>query len=91
MAKAAAVPLEALLGISDVEAAVNRNRTTLWRWVRAGKFPAPGYVGNRRVWRESVVRGWLEAELARATSPASRAANLYAVRPSAALAEAVAP
>ncbi len=35
-------------------------RTTLWRKVRAGKFPAPRAIGkNRKAWLESEISGWI--------------------------------
>lgn len=34
------------------------SETTLWRWVRANKFPAPIKISDRNYWRQSVVAGW---------------------------------
>ena len=31
----------------------------LWRWIRAGKFPKPVYVGTRRYWKETAITRWL--------------------------------
>lgn len=68
-------PVDPLLGITEVERATSLERTTIWRRCRAGAFPAPGYVANRRVWRASVIEAWVREELER--SPARRgAANL---------------
>jgi predicted DNA-binding transcriptional regulator AlpA len=32
---------------------------TLWRWLQAGAFPKPTYIGRRRFWRASAVEAWL--------------------------------
>ena len=37
------------------------NRSTLWKMLKTGKFPAPIVVGNRHLWTESDIRGWEEA------------------------------
>lgn len=35
---------------------------TLWRWIKAGKFPAPGKLQGTSYcgWQESVVDEWIE-------------------------------
>jgi prophage regulatory protein len=44
-----------------VETGIVRNRSTLDRWVRAGRFPAPVRLGEHSVgWRLVDVRQWLE-------------------------------
>ena len=63
----------ALIGVADP--------STLYRWYKAGRFPTPQYVGTRRVWPESAVRAWLEAELARDPAARHGAANLKKVAP----------
>ena len=38
---------------------------TLWRWVRAGRFPAPVKIGPRAVaWKAEEVHAWLESRKA---------------------------
>ncbi len=38
-----------------------KSRTTLWRDVRAGRFPAPVKVGRNRIgWLESEIEEWQE-------------------------------
>ncbi|MFB3111810.1 MAG: helix-turn-helix transcriptional regulator [Gemmatimonadales bacterium] len=38
-----------------------KSRTTLWRDVRAGRFPAPVKVGPNRIgWLESEIEDWQE-------------------------------
>ncbi len=39
-----------------------KSRTTLWRDVRAGRFPAPVRVGANRIgWLESEIEEWQES------------------------------
>jgi predicted DNA-binding transcriptional regulator AlpA len=60
---------ERLLAKAQVLAIVPVVEMTLWRWVRAGKFPAPILVGGSNLWRWSELkpflasrpRGWLHA------------------------------
>jgi predicted DNA-binding transcriptional regulator AlpA len=44
--------------VSDLERRLGIERTTLRRWIRAGKFPEPERFGQRRVWRLDVVERW---------------------------------
>lgn len=38
-------------------------RITLWRWVKAGLFPAPYRIGpNTSAWLEADVLAWIEAK-----------------------------
>lgn len=44
----------------------------LWRWLRAGKFPAPIKFNGRNYWRASEVQAWIDARAAnRATEKAA--------------------
>ena len=37
------------------------NRSTLWRWVRAGKFPKPAKTESRKLfWHRSDLEQWLD-------------------------------
>jgi len=53
------------LGIRDLEARLGADRSTIWRWYRAGKFPEPHYIGDRRVWLLSDVEAWEAAQITR--------------------------
>ncbi len=64
------------LGIAEVEARLGVDRSTIWRWYRAGKFPEPEYVSDRRTWRLDVIEGWEQAQLARPASARRGARNL---------------
>lgn len=46
-------------GVSDMTSC---SRTTIYRGVRAGTFPAPVRITERRVaWRESDVQAWIQS------------------------------
>jgi prophage regulatory protein len=45
-----------LLSAEDVRTRVGVSRTTIWREVRAGRFPAPVQISPRRI-------GFVEAEI----------------------------
>ncbi len=50
-----------LLSIEDVCKLINRNRRTLWEWVRDGKFPQPIKINGRTLgWKESTYNEWIE-------------------------------
>lgn len=49
-----------ILSIKDMCRKVNRNRTTLWKWVNEGLFPQPIKMGRRTLgWREVDFNNWL--------------------------------
>ena len=51
-----------ILRTQNVLAIVKISRTTLWRWVRSGDFPAPLRLGKRAVgWSRQSVEAWLES------------------------------
>lgn len=35
---------------AEIKEIVPVSDMTLWRWTKAGKIPAPVYIGNRRCW-----------------------------------------
>ncbi len=50
-----------ILLLKEVVARTGKSRTTLWRDVRAGRFPAPVKVGRNRIgWVESEIADWQE-------------------------------
>lgn len=69
-------PIVVRLGVADLEARLGIDRSTLWRWYRAGKFPEPEYVSDRRTWRLDVVEGWEREQLARPPEARRGARNL---------------
>ena len=49
-----------LISGSAVSDRTSLSRTTLWRKVKAGEFPAPVRLTTHRVaWREDEVAGWI--------------------------------
>lgn len=52
-----------LLKIGDLKKLIPVNRSTLWRWQRAGLFPAPvKLVGGRSIaWRGADILAWLDS------------------------------
>jgi len=48
----------------DLCARLGVSATTLWRWVRAGKFPQPVRLGPNTVgWPEADVQRWLSERI----------------------------
>ena len=37
------------------------SKTTLWRKMKAGEFPAPKIVGGKRIWRRSQILRWFDS------------------------------
>lgn len=50
--------------------------STIGRWVRAGTFPRPHYIGNLRCWFESEIEAWEAQEMARPAEARRGARNL---------------
>lgn len=56
------VPDDALLRLPQVLARVPVGRSTLWGWVRDGRFPKPIKLGPMTTaWRASEISAWLDA------------------------------
>ena len=57
--------MDRILRIPEVVKITGLSRTTIWRRVKSGDFPAPVRLGNlvtRSVgWRESQVKQWLDS------------------------------
>lgn len=65
------------IGIRELETRLGVNRATVYRWYRAGVFPKPHYIGDRRVWWLHEVMAWEESRVARPA--AARQNNLSRV------------
>ena len=51
---------EALLKVTTVAAIVGCGRSTIWQWVKDGKFPPPKALGrNMSRWKAGEVMEWL--------------------------------
>ncbi|OLQ77608.1 transcriptional regulator [Photobacterium proteolyticum] len=49
-----------LLSITDVCKLINKDRRTLWVWVREGKFPQPLKMNGRTIgWKTETYTQWL--------------------------------
>ena len=60
LASPAAPPLERLIGRKEVLILIGISNATLWRWIKAGRFPAPLKIGQKKVaWRSSVLAHWI--------------------------------
>ncbi|MGO4684567.1 helix-turn-helix transcriptional regulator [Hyphomicrobium sp. 2TAF46] len=56
----AAPALERLIGRKEVLILIGISNATLWRWIKAGRFPAPLKIGKKKVaWRSSVLASWI--------------------------------
>jgi predicted DNA-binding transcriptional regulator AlpA len=66
---AAAHEIDRRLGISATEAVTGFNRCTIWRWCKAGRFPQPTYIGNRRTWLSSEIAAWIASQAERPKPP----------------------
>ena len=51
----------AILRVSQVVRETGMSRITVWRRVKAGKFPAPVKLGTRMIgWRTAEVQEWMK-------------------------------
>lgn len=54
--------LPPLCRINDILPILPIKRSTVWQWVREGKFPAPIQLGRLRVWKRDDIRAWLKLD-----------------------------
>ncbi|MHB8876153.1 MAG: helix-turn-helix transcriptional regulator [Myxococcaceae bacterium] len=64
------------LGVRELETRLGIDRSTIWRWYKAGKFPEPHYLGDRRLWLLSEIEAFEAERMAR--PPEARHQNLSA-------------
>ncbi len=61
------VQLDAILRWPRVHDLVGLSRSTVWRLVNVGQFPAPIKIGRRAVgWRASEIHDWLQSRTPKA-------------------------
>ena len=54
--------MERILRRPEIEARIGLSRSTIYQWMKEGRFPAPVKLGERMVgWRESEIAAWLDA------------------------------
>jgi predicted DNA-binding transcriptional regulator AlpA len=65
-AKRANTPMagERLISRAELRHFVSASDMALWRWIKAGTFVPPVYIGTRRYWRQSEIEKWLEQQSA---------------------------
>jgi predicted DNA-binding transcriptional regulator AlpA len=51
--------------IRRAEEVTGLERSTIWRYYRAGTFPAPFYIGERRHWWLDELEAWRAQQIAR--------------------------
>ncbi len=59
---------ERLLRMPDVIDQVGLNRTTIYKFIAEGRFPAPRKIGRVSVWSEQEVQQWIYDFLAQSTA-----------------------
>lgn len=64
------------LRIAAVEQRTGFDRSTIFRKYKAGKFPAPHFIGERRAWFESEIEEWEREQMARPPEARQGARNL---------------
>jgi predicted DNA-binding transcriptional regulator AlpA len=62
---------ERLISRTELRRFVPISDMGLWRWLRAGKFPRPVYIGARRYWTASSITRWLADRSAEAKNDAT--------------------
>lgn len=53
--------MEELFTLNDLARQLKKCRQTLWRWRRAGDFPAPIMVGGSPMWTRAAIEAWLKS------------------------------
>jgi predicted DNA-binding transcriptional regulator AlpA len=65
-------------GIKQAEQISGLHRQSIWRRTRAGTFPAPHYIANRRMWFVDELERWASEEMAQQAESRRGASNLHA-------------
>ena len=53
-----------LLRVKEVANKTSVGKSTIWSWVKDGKFPEPIKISDRiSVWKESDVDAWIESKI----------------------------
>ncbi len=52
-----------LISTSQVKLQTGLSNTSLWRKAKQGKFPAPVYLGSKKMWYQCQINKWLEENL----------------------------
>jgi len=62
-------PGEVLLRRRAVEARTGLGCTTIYGWMKSGKFPKSVSLGKTVVWPASVIDAWISEQIAKASDP----------------------
>jgi predicted DNA-binding transcriptional regulator AlpA len=62
---------ERLISRAELRQFIDISDMCLWRWLRAGKFPPPVYIGARRFWKATAIAQWLKSKQAEVQDGAS--------------------
>ena len=56
------LPMSRILPNKIVLKRIGKHRTTIYRWIKAGKFPPPVEIGPNRIgWFEDEIEDWLSS------------------------------
>lgn len=53
-----------LVGTAEVKRRIPMSDATLWRWIRAGRFPKPLKIVGKNFWRSDELNAWIEQQSA---------------------------
>ncbi|PUE06153.1 AlpA family transcriptional regulator [Limnohabitans sp. WS1] len=53
-------PRDRLIRLPQVVAVVNFQKSTIYGWIKEGKFPRPIQIGRMSAWPESAVHQWVQ-------------------------------
>ncbi len=67
------------IGTRELVLRLGRTRMTIDRWIAAGRFPKPHYIGERRAWFLADVEAWEREQMARPREARRGARNLHPV------------
>ncbi len=60
------------IGTADLTGRLGVSRMTIDRWIKAGRFPRPHFIGEKRAWFVGEIEAWEAHEMARAANPENR-------------------
>lgn len=56
------MPTDRLLPLPELERKVGFKHAKIYRLIRAGRFPSGKIIQGKRLWRESEIDAWIDAE-----------------------------
>ncbi len=58
------------VGIAELEKRIDVDRSTIAKWIRAGRFPPPHHIGRLRKWFASEIARWEMEQMAKGVARA---------------------